>query len=277
MTEEHTIEITGSFELGSDGSDHDRQNPLSRSLDRFLRTGKPPGKLTNCFLIEDTELWRWFGVFGFSEGGRVLFYPGFSGSYDQTSSYVRDERGLRDRGTRSMQIDHVSLEKDLRSMHFTSAGSKQHVGSFPTLSLRKERHLWFGLGVRHPEVFRLLKKDTKAVASGPGSDSKRRAEEFQKSISGQVFQGLELPPGVRAQSGITHFSVIAGPPGFADYTGSDLAFPVGSPFLQEPLTIPDNLPVRRHRISLGAVDLQIVTAWLPGRLDVDMVFTGTGT
>jgi hypothetical protein len=50
---EHTIEITGSFDHGSDGIDRDRQNPLSRALDRFLGTGKPPGKLTNCYFIDD--------------------------------------------------------------------------------------------------------------------------------------------------------------------------------------------------------------------------------
>ena len=218
----HTIEITGSFPYGSNGSDHDRQNPLSRSLDRLLRTGKPPGKITNCYLVDDVGIWRWFGVLGFSEGDRVLFYPGFSGCYDQTSSYVRDEKGLQDRGSKSIQIDHVSLEKDLQSTHFTSAQSKQHLGSFSTLSLNEGRYLWFGLSVRCTEVLRPLMKDTRAVATGPAIDSKRRVEEFEKSILGQVFQGLEFPPGVCVQPGFAHFSVIVGSRGFADYTGADL-------------------------------------------------------
>jgi hypothetical protein len=171
---EHTIEITGSFDQGSDGIDRDRQNPLSRALDRFLRTGKPPGKLTNCYFIDEAGTWRWFGVFGFSEGDRVLFFPGLSGSYDGTSSCVRDATGLHDLGSRSMEIDHVSLEKDLHSTHFTSAQSKQHLGSFSTLSLSEGRYLWFGLSVRCPEVLRPLMKDTRAVATAPATDSKRR-------------------------------------------------------------------------------------------------------
>jgi len=274
--EQHTIEITGSFDLGNEGIDRGRQNPLSRALDRLLRTGKPFKKQTNCYFIDDAGMWRWFGIFCLSEGDRVLFFPGLNGSYDTISSHARDGRYLRYRGMRKMQVDHVSLEEDLLSMHFTASQSKQHFGPFSTLSLDEGRCLWFGVSVRSPDVLRPLMKNTVVVTSVPSTDSERRAAEFEKACAGQVFQGLELPPGARPQPGFVHIAVLAGPRGFPDYTGDRLGLPFGSPFLQGQLEVPAGLPVRRHRISVGAVDLAIVTMWLPGQLNVDVTYTGSG-
>lgn len=275
--EEHTIEITGSFDLGNEGVDRDPRNPLSRALERLLRTGKPYKKQTNCYFIDEAGTWRWFGIFCLSDGHRVMFYPGLDGSYDSVSAHARDDRGIRHRGLKKMEMDHVTLEGNLRSMHLTAARSKQHFGPFPTLELDEGRCLWFGVSVRGPQVLRPLMKQTVVVAAVPATDSRRRAEEFEKAREGQVFQGLELPPGVRPQPGFLHIAVLAGPPGFRDYTGGELGFPIGSPFVQGQLEIPPGLPVRRHRISVGAVDLAVVTTWLPGRLNVDVTYTGSST
>jgi hypothetical protein len=220
-------------------------------VDRLLRTGKPFKKQTNCYFIDEAGTWRWFGIFCLSDGDRVLFFPGLDGSYDAISAHARDERGLRQRGLKRMQIDHVTLEGDLRSTHLTAARSKQHFGPFPTLPLDEGRCLWFGVSVRGPQVLRSLMKQTVVVATVRATDSRRRGDEFDKVREGQVFQGLELPPGGRPQPGFLHIAVLAGPRGFPDYTGGQLGFPFGSPFVQGELQVPLNLPVRRHRISVG--------------------------
>jgi hypothetical protein len=249
---------------------------MSRALSCLLKSGKPSRKLAHAYFLDEMDQHRWAGVFVLSKGDRVLFFPGFNYSYDATLTYVRDSEGLRQHDMRPIEVDHLSLERDFRSSHFTSVESKEHIGPFRALALGENRYLWFGFSFPCGEALRPLMKNTRVVVPVPASDSHRRAAEFEKSLESQVFQILELPPGSRFQPGFAHITVVAGPANFPDYEGPQLAFPVGSPFLRGTLTVPANLPMRRHRISIGAIDLSIHTTWLPGELSTSATFTGSG-
>lgn len=203
---DYSIEISHISPYGIEGTDRDPRNPISRALDRFLRSGKPPGKITHVYFIDNRGVWRWFGLITASEGDRLIFYPGFRESYDGILQYRRDTMGLQHKGSKGFPIDHLTLESNLLSMHFTAPGSEHHVGPFSTSPLGEGRYLWFGLSIRAPEIFRTVRKQTTAVAGAPPTDSKRRLEVFVKAVDGQAFQGLEMPSDYQHSSSFVHIS-----------------------------------------------------------------------
>ena len=100
-------------------------------------------------------------------------------------------------------------------------------------------------------------------------------EAFLSSIKDQIFQALEMPADKILWPGFAHISVVAGPTGFADYVGEHLGFPIGSPFSEAATSnCPPKLPLRSHRLNIGAIDLQVITSWLPGELTTDFSFSG---
>ncbi len=274
-----TIQLAFPLEYGAKGTDDDPANPLSRALDTVLRDGKPIDRLAHCYLVEELTTpghtaCRWFGIFVLSAAGRVIFFPGYTRTYEKVLVFYGSEPHSHE-----FHPDHLTLEKNRRSMHLTSAKPRRHSVSYRTASLGDGRCLWFGLSAE-PKELREAKAQTIAVADCPDGDARRRAESFVKARDGQIFQALSLNPSLRPRHpGFLHVAVIVGPVGFPDYNGDQLGFPYGSPLLAEKpprlKTLPP-LPLRSHRITLGTVDLQIVCAWLPGRFksNCGIHFTG---
>jgi hypothetical protein len=266
----YTVRIEFSSPVGELGVDDDRGNPLSRALDTILRTGKPIKKLAHCFFVDQTtggEHWRWIGIFVLSVAGSVIYFPGYSRTFDE---FVIVLKGRRD--DYGFHPDHMTLENDFKSLHLTSTQSKEHSRKpLPTLDLGVGRRLWFGMSV-NPNELRELRAQTVAEAECPKSDSERRVKSFMDAREGQIFLGVCLDPRtvVGRVPGFLHVSVVVGPLGFPDYYGPELGIPYGSPFLAEeppPLHRLSDLPCRLHRLALGdKVELQLTSVWLPGRL-----------
>src|ERR1019366_7445998 len=74
--------------------------------------------------------------------------------------------------------------------------------------------------------------------------------------------------------GFGHFSVIVGPCGFTSYGGEKLGLPFASPFVTPGLRDLTNVYLRTHRLRLDPhVDIEIITAILPGRVNVPVALT----
>jgi hypothetical protein len=179
---------------------------------------------------------------------------------------------------RTFSFDHVSLEEDRRTWHLTAPSSSDHVAGPRTLDLGEGRVLWFGLSFQTFEAFRPVLNETTLEFVSPRSDSQRRREAFTAAREGALFPIIALNgehPNPFHES-FVHVSVVAGPPGFQDYMGPELAFPVGSPYLRAPLPVTlSNLPCRTHRVALSTTtDIQITVTQLPGALVTPVTFTG---
>ena len=142
---DHTVKVELTSESGTDGIDEGSRNPVSRGFERLFRTGKPPGTITQCYLIDFGGTWRWLGLFAHTPGGKIVFHPGFEGVYDTLLRYRRSPTGLQADASKAFLIDHVTMEKDLRSLHFTSSHSVDHGAKDATHPLGEGRFLWSGL------------------------------------------------------------------------------------------------------------------------------------
>jgi hypothetical protein len=270
---------------GVEGIDEDPENPYTRSIRRLLNQGKPDRVLTACFFGDDlvgSTFWRWIGVFAHTTGGRVIFFPGFSKPSGELVHF-RTNTGSVQGETTQFTIDHVTLESDFSSTHFTDSSGRKLTDTsgrtgMRTAPLGDERFLWFGLSVANLGVLRTAKRQTIAQTkdSVNTADSERRLQELSKLT---VSQPITLPHrATRQDEGFLHLTVIVGPRGFVKYHGPLLNFPhsSGLPLLQERISaeVLKDLPIRYHTLHLTKeTDLQLTCAWLPGRLKGPSSFT----
>jgi hypothetical protein len=270
------LKITHTVSDGASGVDNDARNPLARALNSLLKTGRPFERFSACYFnpVPMAVGIKWFGTFVFSNGGRVIYFPGFGER--QRMTLTSSGRGAVQQ--HEFEVDHFSLEANLRKSHVTEYGTKQHMGGFPTTDLGEGRVLWFGMSIASPDVFRPVKTRTEVEAQLPPTDSRRRADITVQAREGVVFNTLlfdqDRQPVIPC---FGHFSVIVGPCDHQPYRGDKLGVPFGSPFVTPPLGNLVNGFLRSHRISLEPhADIEVVTAVLPGRVTVPAALTFPG-
>ncbi len=279
-----TAQITWSHSAGSDGVDKDSSNPLARALDRLLTDGQRFRRLSLCFLDPNTDRssrkgHKWIGAFVLSDNSRLIFFPGFRHQYDS----VTLSQGKPDREKHAFTIDHITLEPTRNRWHVTSPSSKKHLPGrrgFPAADLGSGRRLWFGMSVSDFDGLREVKREIVVCGKVPPSDATARLEVFMQARKGLKFPCLKLSRDAqrRFNPGFLHLSVIVGPRRFESYVGDKLPFPDGVPYVAPPLPgVLPRIPVRSHRMSLPPeLDLELITAWLPGRINVPVVLTIPG-
>lgn len=261
---------------GASGSDCDVYNPFARAHRNLFETGQPFERLLACYL--DPRPFavglRWFGMFVISDGGRILYFPGTGDPQSLTLS-SQDQDAVK---THQLEVDHFTLESNRREWHVTGNGKKGHLGRFRTADLGEDRTLWFGLSIGSPEILRLVRIYTEVNGQTPPADTLRRADVALKAREGIDFNVLlfdwdQQPPAPT----FGHFAVIVGPPGFESYRGSNLGLPFGSPFVALG-DLRRNTHFRSHRLRLDPhLDMEIVTALLPGRVSVPVALTSPFT
>jgi hypothetical protein len=268
------------MDRGLDGLDDNPITPLARSIASLLEDGEPFISLVQCFLEESksyniSQNVRWFGIFIYSAGKRVLFYPGF----DKLRNHILGIRNDQVRWDKDFLVDHFSLEKSLDTWHLTSPASKEHLGNPKTFPLGDGRYLWLGISFRNFDAFLPTKKETQIISKAPEKDSKRRIGVFKKARENSIFQIFRFYENHDFLEYFYHIAIIVGPKDFEIYKGEILGFPINSPFLAKPL--PDNkqrLPIRIHRLSLpDNFDIQITTALVPGQLNIPITITSPST
>jgi hypothetical protein len=275
-----TIKLTFKLNGGVDGIDDDPDNPLARAAANLFKSGQPYKRMIQCFCSNPLEVanngnqtLRWFGVFVLSAGDRVIFFPGFSSPKSLVQRYQRNSLVWN----QSFDFDHLSLQRDFKKWHITNYDSSEHLGSPATLPLGKGRILWFGLSISDFKVFRIAKEQTEISVQAPSRDANRRSDILLNSRSDAIFPILDFHSEAVSSlnTGFLHFGVIVGPKDFEKYTGTEIGIPNGSPFLTNPFLNQEvKLPVRIHRFTLSQnVDIQIVTAILPGSLNMPITIT----
>lgn len=269
------LELTWSMDgdIVSSGVDDSPENPLARATQCLFLEGKPFTRLNKCFFLDTDGRMRWLGIFVHSAGDRVIFFPGFAELQQHITGYYGDTP----RWDQEFKIDHLSLEPDWRSWHFTEPRSVAHVGKMYTHQLAPDVFHWFSMSVKSKHDLRIARKETKVSAITPPKDIDRRVEIFKASREDAEFQivGLNESSPSR-QPNFFHFSVTIGPPRFALNNSEILGIPYGSPLVKEHPDKPlADIPSRVHRIRLsGRVELEVTSLVLLGDLQNRIVFSG---
>lgn len=268
------IELTSRIENCPAGIDDSADNPLARATDCLFRLGRPFSRLSKCFFQGPDGIFRWLGIFVHSAGDRVIFFPGFAQPQMHVTGYNDDVL----RWNRSFQIDHLSLEPDRLSWHFTAPRSADHLGRLYTRQLASGVVHWFSMSAQTQENLRVVRENTCVSVLTPSRDVDRRVEVFRRAREGALFQLVRLNAShpYPVEPNFLHFSVVAGPTGF-DSPGTELlSVPHGSPFLgQSSYEDLAKVPIRLHRVSLSeTIELEITASFLSGELQIPLLFSG---
>lgn len=257
---------------GAPGVDADPNNPIARSLQRVVASGKPISKFALTFLRDSAspDNVRWLGTF--VRGHRIMFFPGFERHYGGIHTANNGNIGTQG----NFALDHLSLEADLKTWHVTTAGSSQHHPGPRTTDLGGGRRLWFGLSAASSGEYRRLYTETRADFLTPEADTTRRRELVRLARENVGFPLVSVPTSTFSTSPtFIHVVVIVGPSGFDYYLGDQLRIPFDSPYLVSDVpTQLVGLQSSIHRVELGDVDLQIVVARVPGKMSNGVLFTG---
>jgi hypothetical protein len=267
----NNVSISYMINVGAPGIDNDPKNPIARALDDLLLNGNPTQKFLNCLFSVNVNgqlhSFRWLGVFAHTSGERVLFFPGYF------LSLLEYGRGRVKQPVKPFEIDHVTLERDLRRWHVTGRNQKRQ-GGMTTRDIGEDRFLWFGMSVANPEVLRPLMRETTIQGSVPATDTDRRMGCFQdatRNVQDILLTTPEMPKW--PDSSFLHFSVIAGRNDFADYRDQGHALPESSPLAEILPPIGSRFEVRTHRAKLGDdLHLQLSCFFMQGRLIQPVVF-----
>lgn len=116
-------------------------------------------------------------AFVLSTGKRVIFFPGYS----SMPTWVQSYPGSTPDRAREFVVDHISVERDLRTWPLSTQGSSHHFGKRTTSDLGQGRKFWVGVSIGDDSVLRGLKRKTKVVFPIPSSDSQRRIAVLRKA------------------------------------------------------------------------------------------------
>jgi hypothetical protein len=238
---------------------------------RFLVDGQPIQNLALCFFSEvpATPPIHWLGALVLSAGNRLVFFPGFT----FMSTWLRSSRGHGRPTQQQFTVDHLSLEAHRRDWHFTSP-ARDHKKGGDTLDLGQGRVLWCNISVQDHTVLRPLQQQTTASAPSPPNDRTRRLDTFNAAIQNaqHLWNALHEETPNHVPEGFLHFAFVIGPKGFQPVIPQSEYFPTGSPYVTPPLSDAGHFPVRSGRITIGGIDLEILSTRLPGRLTVPVAF-----
>lgn len=267
------LELTWQMDGVVAGTDDSAENPLARATDCLFRQGRPFSRLSKCFFRGPDDIVRWLGIFVHSAGDRVIFFPGFAEPQTYVTGYADDAL----RWSQPFQIDHLSLEADRLSWHFTEPKSADHLGKMYTIELGPRVVHWFSMSVTAQEDLRIARENTLVSAPTPSRDIDRRMGVFVRSREGALFQLVELNKErpLTPAPNFLHFSVVVGPPGFESPGTEIFGAPHGSPLHHASMESLSKVPIRVHRVSLSdEVDIEITSALLPGELQMRYIFSG---
>lgn len=255
---------------GAPGVDADSYNPLSRAGRKRLEHGRGAREPLTIALLRDENgrATRWFGVFTESEGGQLIFFPGFATEHDRVKGEGAGYSEV------ALKPDHFSLSADLTATHITEReGRHQHV--FPTLPLGDARVLWFGMTIPTFHSMRILRQETDAWAQIPKSlkAAHRRGQAFVDALNSAKKVTLTMPGAPPFPKSLLHFGVAVLPAGAPPYDREEIAYPSRWDGFVYPL--PRNGKLIPRACGIVGVSrrlrLQLFTAWIPGTMRPDAV------
>jgi hypothetical protein len=259
------IRITLKSSFGAPEEDGSPDNPLARATKNLLTKGQRLDRVALAALQVNSTDVRWIGMFVKSSAGRLIFFPGFAAPYDRLARNEGPNRPI----DISFAVDHITLENNLKSWHFTEpAETGRHAQGGRALDVGDGRVLWFGMTINGPDDLRVVRSVTVARGKYPPNDQEARARMscFMEAVREGQAMHVQLPskphPGC-----VLHFAVIAAKHGAPAYQGPNFA--LTEPYVS--LGAGGSHPGNTSRLALSPDrDIQIIAFWVPGPiLDFD--------
>jgi hypothetical protein len=260
MMSQHTLKIDLELPIGRGKSD--KSSCLIRPLLRLLQTGIPPGKVNYIFYRHVDETSYNLGSLCYSEGSRIIFFPGFQARH---LLWRIDKKGdFSKYGLSDFVVDHFTLNRDFKNTHLTllkkhKTAEKEYPSTFKTFKLDGNIYFWFGLSIQRPSLLEPTPENITISATTPSSDAKRRIQEIVDARKDAIFHIVELADKSHFTSEeFIHFNFFICP--------GDIDIPKEHVFLSLPTKRPivsnfrsDALiPYRQHHVALTGTNKKIV-------------------
>jgi hypothetical protein len=275
QVEAHGFNMKIKYDFGQEGSiEAPESHPLMRAVGAILRQGGSDYSIRSCFFSENgigSGPPRWLGVFVKTAGSRILFFPGFFLEPHDTEVV----KGGEWKKYPNFQANHMTLEKDLRSWHITSALS-EHPTRFKTVSLGGGRVLWLSMSLSSSDLLPVVYQSTDISCLLPASHSLQRCSMLKDALTRMPEVWVSLSEErVRYEPGFLHFWIIYGKEIEGDLS-ADLTYPdFASHSSSEAVR---QLHVKAFNVAIDEqISLQVITAWHPGKLNFRVVFSGQNT
>jgi hypothetical protein len=240
----------------------DKSSCLIRPFLRLLQTGTPPGKVNYIFYRHVDETSYNLGSLCYSEGSRIIFFPGFQA---RDLLWRIDKKGdLSKYDLSDFAVDHFTLNRDFKKTHLTllkkhKTAEKESPATFKTLKLDGNIYFWFGLSIQRPSLLEPTPENITISAPTPSSDAKRRMREIVNARKDAIFHIVEQADKRHISSEeFIHFNFFICP-GDVDVPKERVIFslptkrPVVSNYRSDEL-----IPCRQHRVALTGTNKKIV-------------------
>jgi hypothetical protein len=244
------------------GIDDASDNPLSRATRNLLQNGQRFERIVHTELMtQGASAARWLGIFVVTSAGRLVFFPGFAQRYDRIAC-GGDGKG-NGKFDKAFVLDHITLESDLRTWHFTSHQKRpprQRAGA--TADVGCNRVLWFGMTICRLEIAREMKSLTIARAKSPPNDAevRDRIACFCNAVNGGQAARLQIPSRP-SDCSVLHLCFVVASPEAPLYTGPNLA--VAADFVTSTSSTSTSLEAISSKVKLEDREIQILAMWLP--------------
>lgn len=174
----------------------DQNSALVRPFKKLLRDGKPVGKVSYVFFMENNECFT-LGAFA-NTSKRLLFFPGIipkkliDAPADQ--AFVDNKTAF---------VDHISLEENWRNWHISfleKENTGYKISSKNTKKIHEDTFLWFVMAIKSTNKLETMPKTQEIHLSWPNpSELKRRLSELVASRSKSLFHVTQLDQEVKEE------------------------------------------------------------------------------
>jgi hypothetical protein len=252
------------WDFGGTGEiDRSMQNPPARALRRLLGDGKPGDRIMPFTVCDPTTgRLRWLGAFVHSSAGRIIFFP-------DRPSKVRARNEVVQAG---LDVDHLTLERDLQTWHLTSNRSSKHESAGKTVKQPGDAVGWFGMTLQSLDQLMEVGRQVIIRAEIPPTDADRRMGLFKNAIEGLRFPEFQGLPRSTALDDLPHFAVyVSRRP--IDRPPTNPLLPCGGPYHVPSVQRDEIRPGKLLAFNIGELHFQAIFGWLSGKLLYPIAFT----
>jgi len=236
------------------------QSAILRPLNKFLKNGSKIGRLAYLFYSENNFPSNVLGSILYSDGERLIFYPGL-----KTRRYLSSSNEAKTKLV-GKNIDHITLETSKKDWHFTSLSLRKK-DSFKTSEIAHNVYYWFGMSIRDKNCLEITPANTHLSFSVPDTDAERRIREMINSRHKSKYPHV-LMSRLKPDNHFIHFDFIIDMRSFPKIRSRKRITkslpPNTMPVLIEDVPVVQKIPVKQYVVQIPT---------FPGRLIINACYS----
>lgn len=256
------IDISISFDGFGKGSSFDLSSALARPYKKIIDTGRPCGKITHIFALDENNNSYVLGSLEYtpSPGKRVIFYPGLT---DRGLNWYTHKGQMHDKESKTRALmDHFTLKNNFKEWHVTyKNGSGKKLRATPTFyTFQYDKLLfWFGISITNYNVLEITPNKHTITFKCPESDAERRSKIIINSRNIADLQAIKtLKPRRSQKDEFIHYDFFIAPENYNLNGKWPCYAPLFKPMLVEDYIGNNEIGVNRYNISLQNFNKKII-------------------